>query len=56
MTTPSPKILEDLERFRRLYAETTDPLAARLLQEIIAELEASPSPAQQDAAKKPEDG
>ena len=33
--------LEELDRFKRLQAETTDPLAARLLQEIITELEAA---------------
>lgn len=54
MTDPLPKILEDLDRFRRLHAETTDPLAARLLQDIIVELEASLSPTQQDADKKSE--
>lgn len=35
-----PKDALELDRFRRLRAETTDPLAARLLQDIIAELEA----------------
>ncbi len=55
MTDPSPKILEDLDRFRRLHAETTDPLAVRLLQEIIGELEARLSPAHQEAGKS-EDG
>ena len=52
MTFPSPKILEDLDRFRRLHAETTDPLAARLLQDIIAELEAGLSPVQQEKSEK----
>ncbi|WP_461623374.1 hypothetical protein [Bradyrhizobium sp. 25ACV] len=39
MVRQSPKEIEELDRFRRLYAETTDPLAARLLEDIIAELE-----------------
>jgi len=57
MTAPSPKMLEELQRYRRLHAEATDPLAVRLLQDIIAELEASLSRAQQeDAGKKSEDG
>ncbi|MBP1294175.1 hypothetical protein ACVL91_003509 [Bradyrhizobium elkanii] len=52
MTAPSPNISgEDLDRFRRLHAEATDPFAARLLQEIIAELDASLSAAQQEAGK-----
>jgi hypothetical protein len=55
MTDPSPKILEDLDRFRRLRAETTDPLAARLLQDIIDELEASLPRVPQDTGKS-EDG
>ena len=56
MTAPSPKILEELQRYRRLHAETTAPLAVRLLQDIIAELEASLSPAREEADKKPEGG
>jgi len=57
MTAPSPKMLEELQRYRRLHAEAADPLAVRLLQDIIAELEASLSAGQQeDAGKKSEDG
>ncbi|WP_407187677.1 hypothetical protein [Bradyrhizobium centrosematis] len=57
MTAPSTKTLEDLERYRRLHAEATDPLAVRLLQDIIVELEASLSAGEQeDAGKKSEDG
>ncbi|WP_298884968.1 hypothetical protein [uncultured Bradyrhizobium sp.] len=56
MAVPSPKILEDLDRFRRLHAETTDPLAARLLQDIIAELEANLSIAKQDEGGKAKKG
>lgn len=56
MTAPSPKMLEELQRYRRLHAEATDPLAVRLLQEIITELEASLSLAPQEEDKKPEGG
>ncbi|WFU75611.1 MULTISPECIES: hypothetical protein [unclassified Bradyrhizobium] len=52
MATQSPKILEELQRYRRLHAEATDPLAVRLLQDIIAELEASLSTEQQETGKK----
>lgn len=56
MTAPSPNILEELQRYRRLHAEATDPLAVRLLQDIIAELEASLPTEKQDTVKKAEDG
>ncbi|UWU94268.1 hypothetical protein [Bradyrhizobium sp. CB1015] len=42
MAAQAPKLLEELQRYRRLHAEATDPLAVRLLQDTIAELEASP--------------
>ncbi|WP_199752001.1 hypothetical protein [Bradyrhizobium sp. RP6] len=56
MAAQSPKILEELQRYRRLHAEATDPLAVRLLQDIIAELEASLPTEEQDAGKKADDG
>lgn len=56
MTAPSPKILEELQRYRRLHAESTDPLAVRLLQDIIDELEANLPTEQQDTVKKADGG
>ena len=51
-----PKHVEELDRFRRLHAETTDPLAARLLQDIIAELEADLNRPRQESGSKTERG
>jgi hypothetical protein len=48
MVDRSPKHVEELDRFRRLHAETTDPLAARLRQDIITELEADLNPPRQE--------
>jgi hypothetical protein len=52
MVDRSPKHVEELHRFRRLHAETTDPLAARLLQDIITELEAAMNPPRQENGSK----
>jgi hypothetical protein len=51
MAAESPKILEELRRYRRLHAE-----AVRLLQDIIVELEAGLSSLQHEAGKKAGDG
>ncbi|MGY4625403.1 hypothetical protein [Bradyrhizobium sp. USDA 4486] len=56
MAAQSPKILEELQRYRRLHAEATDALAVRLLQDIIAELEASLPTEQQDIGTKADNG
>lgn len=56
MVDRSPKHAEELDRFRRLHAETTDPLAARLLQDIIAELEADLDPTRQETGSRAERG
>lgn len=56
MVHQSPKEIEELDRFRRLHAETTDPLAARLLQEIIAELEAGLVRPRREGGSEPEGG
>ncbi|MCK1295361.1 hypothetical protein ABIB75_005405 [Bradyrhizobium sp. GM2.2] len=56
MVDRSPKHAEELDRFRKLHAETTDPLAARLLQDIISELEADLNPQRQETGSKVERG
>ncbi|MBR0954294.1 hypothetical protein [Bradyrhizobium canariense] len=52
MVDRSPKHVEELDRFRRLHAETTDPLTARLLQDIITEFEAALDPPGQETGSK----
>ncbi|WP_164939853.1 hypothetical protein [Bradyrhizobium zhanjiangense] len=56
MAAQSPELLEDLQRYRRLHAEATDALAVRLLQDIIAKLEASLPTEQHDTGMKAHDG
>ena len=38
------KAQEELARLREMHAQTTDPLATRLLEDIIVELEAGLAP------------
>ncbi|MDA9399016.1 hypothetical protein XH79_09625 [Bradyrhizobium sp. CCBAU 45389] len=53
---PIAKDARRTQRYRRLHAEATDPLAVRLLQDIIAELEASLPTEEQDTGKKADGG
>ena len=56
MVDRRPRTREELDRFRRLHAETTDPLAVRLLQDIIAELEADLDPTRQETGSRAQRG
>ena len=48
---PAERALQ-IERLRAMYQETTDPMAARLLGDVLSELEAA-FPAEKDAGDKP---